>query len=484
MAHKLRNPSLLKDKAWINGAWIAGAQSFPVTNPADGSVVGNVPNLGVAETKQAIEAAEKALPAWSAKSARDRAAILRKWHDLMIENVDDLATIMTLEQGKPLAEAAGEIRYAAAFLEWFAEEGKRAYGDIIPSPIAKSRILVLKQPVGVCASITPWNFPSAMITRKVGPALAAGCTIVCKPAGETPLSALALAALAEEAGVPPGVVNIITSKDSRAVGKELCENKTVRKLSFTGSTEVGKTLMRQCADNVKKLSLELGGNAPFIVFEDADVDAAVAGAIICKYRNAGQTCVCANRIYVQESIYDEFAAKYVTAVKALRVGNGLEDGITIGPLINEAALEKVKEHITDAVKNGATVAVGGKPHKLGGSFFEPTVLTGVTKAAKISCEETFGPVAPLFSFKDEKEVIAQANDTEYGLASYFYAKDMARVWRVAEALEYGMVAVNTGILSTEVAPFGGIKESGTGREGSKYGLDEYVEMKYVLLAGL
>jgi succinate-semialdehyde dehydrogenase/glutarate-semialdehyde dehydrogenase len=481
---KLKNKNLLKDKAYVGGQWVGGKASFTVTNPADGSVVGAVPDLGVAEVKKAIDAAQAAFPAWAAKSAKDRAVVLRKWYELMMANVDDLATIMTTEQGKPLAEAAGEIKYAASFLEWFGEEGKRAYGDIIPSPISGSRIAVIKQPVGVCATITPWNFPSAMITRKVGPAMAAGCTMIARPASETPLSALALAVLAEEAGVPPGVVNIVTGKDSKGIGREFCENPVIRKLSFTGSTGVGKILMRQCADTVKKLSLELGGNAPFIVFEDADIDAAVEGAIICKYRNAGQTCVCANRIYVHEKIYDEFAQKFAAKVKAMKVGNGLEAGVSIGPLINEAALEKVEEHIADAVQNGAKIAAGGKPHTLGGAFFEPTVLTGVTKKMKISCEETFGPVAPLFKFSSEAEVIALANNTEYGLASYFYARDLGRVWRVAEALEYGMVAVNTGILSTEVAPFGGIKESGTGREGSKYGLDEYMEMKYILMAGI
>jgi succinate-semialdehyde dehydrogenase / glutarate-semialdehyde dehydrogenase len=486
MIFSLKNPKLLTDKAYVNGKWVGAdsGKTFPVTNPVDNSLVGNVPDMGVAEVKKAIDAAQAALPAWAAKSAKERAAILRKWFDLVMANVEDLATIMTLEQGKPVAEAQAEVKSTASFLEWFGEEGKRAYGDVIPSTFPNSRIIVIKQPVGVCASITPWNFPSSMIARKVGPALAAGCPIICKPAGETPLSALALAVLAEEAGVPAGVFNVVTGKDSKSIGKELCENPLVKKLSFTGSTEVGKILMAQCASNVKKISLELGGNAPFIVFEDADLDAAVDGAVICKFRNAGQTCVCANRIYVHEKIYDQFAEKYAAKVKALKVGNGLATGINIGPLINAKALEKVQEHIKNAVDHGAKIVVGGKPHALGGSFFEPTVLTGVKPDMLISCEETFGPVAPLFKFKDEKEVIALANDTQYGLASYFYAKDIARVWRVAEALEYGMVAINAGILSTEVAPFGGIKESGIGREGSKYGLDEYLEIKYVLMAGL
>lgn len=481
---KLKRNDLLKDKCYIDGKWAGGASSFAVTNPANGKPVGSVPDMSVADAKKAIEAAEKALPAWAAKSAKERAKILRKWADLIVENADDLGAIMTAEQGKPLSESKGESLYSASFFEWFAEEGKRAYGDVIPSPIANSRMVVIKQPVGVCAAITPWNFPSAMIARKVAPALAAGCTIVCRPASETPLSALALGVLAEEAGVPPGVVNIVTGKDSRGIGKEFCENPVVKKLSFTGSTGVGKILMKQCADGLKKLSLELGGNAPFIVFEDADVDAAVEGAIICKFRNAGQTCVCANRIYVHEKIYGEFAKKFAAKAAALKVGDGFGEGVNVGPLINKAAIEKVQEHIKNAVDGGAKTLTGGRPHALGGTFFEPTVLADVKHDAQISCEETFGPVAPLFKFKDEKEAVRLANDTEFGLASYFYSRDLARTWRVAEALEYGMVAINAGILSTEVAPFGGIKESGFGREGSKYGLDEYLAIKYMLVSGL
>lgn len=481
---KLKNSKLLKSHAYINGQWIDGDKVFDVTNPANGKVLISVPDLGVAETKQAIESAEKAMPDWAAKTAKERAVILRRWADLMTLHADDLAAIMTAEQGKPLTESRGEIIYGASFLEWFAEEGKRAYGDVIPSFNNNSRIVVIKQPVGVCAAITPWNFPSAMIARKVGPALAAGCTIVSKPAGETPLSALALAVLAEEAGVPPGVFNIVTTTNSKEVGKELCENPVVKKLSFTGSTKVGKILMSQCAGTMKKVSLELGGNAPFIVFEDADLDAAVDGAIICKFRNAGQTCVCANRIYVHEDIYDEFTKRFTDKARALNVGDGAEEGVNIGPLINEAAIEKVQDHIKDAVGNGAKIEVGGAPHQLGGTFFLPTVLSNVDPKSKISCEETFGPVAPLFKFSSEEEAIKLANDTEFGLASYFYTRDMARSWRVSEALEYGMVAVNTGILSTEVAPFGGIKESGMGREGSKYGLDEYLEIKYMLMSGI
>ena len=482
----LKRPHLLTDKAFINGRWVEADsdKSFLVMNPSDGTVIGDVPDMGVDETRRAIEAASAALPAWAAKTAKERSVILRKWADLMVAHADDLALIMTMEQGKPLAEARGEIIYAASFFEWFAEEGKRAYGDVIPSPIKNSRIITLKQPVGVCAAITPWNFPAAMIARKIGPALAAGCTMVAKPAAETPLSALALAVLAEEAGVPAGVFNIITTSTSKIVGKELCENPLVRKLSFTGSTEVGKILMAQCASTMKKLSLELGGNAPFIVFDDADIDAAVDGAIASKYRNAGQTCVCANRIYVQAGVYDEFAKKFTAKVKAMKVGDGQEQGVTIGPLINNDAIKKVQDHIKDAVDKGAKIETGGKLHELGGTFFEPTVLTGMKPEMKISCEETFGPVAPLFKFKDEAEAIRLANDTRFGLAAYFYARDIARVWRVSEALEYGMVGVNSGILSTEVAPFGGIKESGTGREGSKYGLDEYLELKYLLISAI
>ena len=481
---KLKNPALLKNSPFINGKWVKGSDSFNVDNPATGRTLAKVADLGVAEAREAIDAAHAAQPAWAAKTAKERAKILRKWADLMAENADDLAAIMTAEQGKPLAESRGEILYAASFIEWFAEEGKRAYGDTIPSPITNSRITVVKQPVGVCAIITPWNFPSAMITRKAGPALAAGCTVISKPASETPLSALALAVLAEEAGIPAGVLNIVTSTDAKAIGLEMCENELVRKLSFTGSTEVGRILMKQCSGTIKKISLELGGNAPFIVFDDADLDAAADGAIASKYRNAGQTCVCANRIYVQEKIYDVFAKKLAKKVKALKVGDGSEQDVQIGPLINGDAVIKVKDHIKDAMENGAKIIVGGHPHTLGGTFFEPTVMTGATQKMKVAKEETFGPVAPLFKFSDEKDAIAMANDTIFGLAAYFYARDIGRVTRVSEALEYGMVAVNTGILSTEVAPFGGIKQSGIGREGSKYGLDEYLEIKYILLSGI
>lgn len=481
-----KNEDLLKNRGYIDGKWVGAnnGATYEVKNPADGTLVGNIPIMGKEETQAAIDAAEKAFPAWAKKTAKERAVILRKWADLMVEHADGLAALMTLEQGKPLSESRGEILYAASFFEWFAEEGKRAYGDLIPSHTADSRILVQKQPIGVCAAITPWNFPSAMITRKVGPALAAGCSIVCKPASQTPFSALALAVLAEEAGVPAGVFNVVVGNEAIPISGTLCESDVVRKVSFTGSTQVGKILMRQCSKTLKKLSLELGGNAPFIVFDDADLDAAVDAAIICKYRNAGQTCVCANRIYVQDGIYDAFAEKFIEKVKAMNVGPGLVPGTDIGPMINQEGMDKAKEHIEDAKSKGAKVAVGGQPHALGNLFFQPTVLTGTTKEMKIASEETFGPVAPLFRFKDEDEVIDLANNTEYGLAAYFFAKDMARIWHVAEALEYGMVAVNTGILSTEVAPFGGIKHSGIGREGSKYGLDEYLEMKYILMGGL
>ncbi len=480
---KLVNQALLVDKAYINGEFVAAKKSIGVFNPADGAKVGEVPDMGVKEAKEAINAAHEAFPAWAVKSAQERAKVLRKWFELIIENQDDLAALMTTEQGKPLAEAKGEIAYGASFIEWFAEEAKRAYGDTIPSPFPGARIVTIKQPVGVCALITPWNFPNAMIARKVGPALAAGCTVVCKPASETPLSALALAVLAHEAGIPPGVLNIITTSNSKDVGKELCENPLVRKLSFTGSTAVGKALMGLSAGTIKKISLELGGNAPFIVFDDADIDAAVEGAIACKFRNAGQTCVCANRFYIQDSVYDEFADKFTAKVREMKVGEGTQEGVVIGPLINEKGLEKVKEHVEDATKKGAKALTGGKAHELGGLFYQPTVLADVSKDMKFCCEETFGPVAPLFRFKNEEEVIGLANDTNYGLASYFYARDLGRVWRVAEALEYGMVAVNAGILSTAVAPFGGIKESGIGREGSHLGLDEFMEVKYVLMGG-
>jgi succinate-semialdehyde dehydrogenase/glutarate-semialdehyde dehydrogenase len=446
-------------------------------------MVGSVPDMGVAETKRAIAAAQAALPGWRALPAKERSAILRRWFELMVANADDLALLLTTEQGKPLAEAKGEIAYGASFVEWFAEEAKRVYGDVIPSPTNDKRLIVIKQPIGVVGAITPWNFPNAMITRKVSPGLAAGCTIVLKPAEQTPFSALALAELAARAGFPKGVLNIITG-DAPAIGKELCTNPVVRKITFTGSTEVGRILMRQSADQVKKLGLELGGNAPFIVFDDADLDAAAAGAIVSKYRNNGQTCVCANRIYVQDKVYDAFAEKLAEKVRALKVGKGTEPGAVLGPLIDDAAVAKVEEHVADAKAKGAKVMLGGKRHALGGRFFEPTILTGVTKAMKLANEETFGPVAPLFRFKDEADVIAQANDTEFGLASYFYARDIARVWRVAEALETGIVGVNTGLISTEVAPFGGMKQSGLGREGSKYGIDDFLEIKYVSMGGI
>jgi succinate-semialdehyde dehydrogenase/glutarate-semialdehyde dehydrogenase len=479
----LKDPKLFREQCYIDGEWVGGKKIIPVNNPATGAVLGSVPDLGTDETRRAIDAASRAWPSWRAKTAKERAAILRKWFDLMMAAQEDLAQILTAEQGKPLAEARGEIAYGASFIEWFAEEAKRAYGDVIPQHQADKRILVIKQPIGVAALITPWNFPNAMITRKAGPALAAGCTVVIKPASQTPYSALAMAELAERAGVPKGVLNIITG-NARTIGAELCANPTVRKLSFTGSTEVGRVLMKQSADTIKKLSLELGGNAPFIVFDDADLDAAVEGAIASKYRNAGQTCVCANRIYVQDSVYDAFAAKLTEKVKAFKVGAGTEPGVIIGPLIDANGLKKVEEHVADATAKGARVVLGGKPHSLGGLFFEPTILTGVTQAMRIAREETFGPVAPLFRFKKDDDAIAMANDTEFGLAGYFYARDIGRVFRAAEAMETGMVCVNSGILSTEVAPFGGIKQSGLGREGSKYGLEEFLEVKYILLGGL
>ncbi len=476
----LKDPALFRSQAYVNGAWVDAdnGQVIEVTNPADGTGLGTVPKLGAAEVRRAVEAAEKAYPAWRATVAKERARILRKWFELMLENQRDLAVLMTLEQGKALNESMGEIAYAASFLEWFAEEGKRVYGDTIPQHVRNRRIVVTKEPIGVCAAITPWNFPSAMITRKCGPALAAGCTIIVKPASETPYSALALAELAERAGVPKGVFNVVTGQAS-VVGAELTSNPTVRKLSFTGSTEIGSLLMAQCAPTVKKLSLELGGNAPFIVFDDADLDAAVEGAMASKYRNSGQTCVCANRMLVQDGIYDEFAARFAAAVKKeLKVGNGLEEGVSQGPLINMAAVEKVEQHIQDAVSKGAKVAIGGARHDLGGTYFQPTILTGVTPDMVVANDETFGPLAPLFRFKAEQDAIRMANDTEFGLAAYYYTRDLGRAWRVGEALEYGMVALNTGILSTEVAPFGGMKSSGIGREGSKYGIDEYLEIKY------
>ena len=479
----LKDPSLFRQQAYIDGQWqgAASGETFEVRNPATGGLVGTVPAMGAAETRQAIDAANAAWPAWRKKTAKERAAILRKWHDLMMEHADDLALILTTEQGKSLAEAKGEIGYAASFLEWFAEEGKRVYGDTIPTPASDKRIVVTKEPVGVCSAITPWNFPSAMITRKVGPALAAGCPIVVKPAEATPFSALAMAVLAERAGVPAGVFSVVTG-NPKAIGGELTSNPVVRKLSFTGSTAVGRLLMAQCAPTVKKVSLELGGNAPFIVFDDADLDAAVQGAIASKYRNSGQTCVCTNRFYVHERVYDAFAQKLAAAVGQLKVGRGTEPGVTQGPLINEAAVLKVEAHIEDALAKGAHVAAGGKRHALGHGFFEPTVLTGVTPAMKVAKEETFGPVAPLFKFSSDEDVIRMANDTEFGLAAYFYSRDIGRVWRVAEALEYGMVGVNTGLISNEVAPFGGVKQSGLGREGSHYGIDDYVVIKYLCLA--
>ncbi|WP_262499018.1 NADP-dependent succinate-semialdehyde dehydrogenase [Pseudomonas sp. WS 5011] len=480
---QLNNPSLLRQQAYVNGQWCEadnGART-EIRNPATDEVIGSVPNMGGAETRRAIDAAQVAQPAWRALTAKERANRLRQWFNLIMANQEDLARIMTAEQGKPLVEARGEIAYAASFIEWFAEEAKRAYGDVIPAHAGDKRILVQKEPVGVTAAITPWNFPSAMITRKAGPALAVGCAMVLKPAPQTPFSALALAALAEQAGIPAGLLSVIPADvdASRDVGAELCDNPIVRKLSFTGSTGVGIKLMQQCAPTLKKLSLELGGNAPFIVFDDADLDAAVEGAIISKYRNAGQTCVCANRLYIQDGVYDAFAAKLQAAVAKLKVGNGMDEGITTGPLINADAVIKVQRHLHDALEKGATLLAGG--NSLGGNFFEPTIVSGVTAEMAVAREETFGPLAPLFRFSDEAEVIRQANDTEFGLAAYFYARDLGRVFRVAEALEYGMVGINTGVISTEVAPFGGMKSSGLGREGSKYGLDEYLEIKYLCL---
>jgi succinate-semialdehyde dehydrogenase/glutarate-semialdehyde dehydrogenase len=485
---QLKDMTLLKCQGFIDGQWVAADSGavFAVTDPASGSKIVEVADMGVAETRRAIDAAARALPAWRAKTAKERGAVLRRWFELILAHTEDLALLMTTEQGKPLGEARGEVVYGASFLEWFAEEGKRAYGDVIPTVAPDRRLLVIKQPIGVCAAITPWNFPIAMITRKVGPALAAGCTLVAKPAEATPLSALALAELAHRAGVPPGVFNVVTADAGHApeIGLELCTHPTVRKVSFTGSTEVGRILLRQSADTVKKLSLELGGNAPFIVFDDADIDAAVEGALASKYRNAGQTCVCANRFYVQAGVYDAFAAKLAAKVAQFKVGAGTEPGVSIGPLIEASAIDKVEAHIADACALGAKVLLGGKRHALGGLFFEPTVLTGVTSDMKVAREETFGPVAPLFRFETEAEAIAMANDTEFGLAAYFYSRDIGRVFRVAEALESGMVCVNSGLLSNEVAPFGGVKQSGLGREGSKYGIDEYMEIKYLCLAGL
>ena len=480
---KLKDPKLLRNQCYIDGQWVdaEGGKTLAVTNPATGELLGTVPNMGAAETRRAVEAANAAWPAWRSKTAKERSTILRKWAELMVANQEDLAIIMTAEQGKPLVESRGEIVYAASFIEWFAEEARRVYGDTIPGHQADKRIVVIKQPVGVCAAITPWNFPAAMITRKVGPALAVGCTMVSKPASATPFSALALAELGERAGVPKGVFSVVTGA-SGPIGGELTGNPLVRKVTFTGSTEIGKKLIAQAAATVKKVSMELGGNAPFIVFDDADLDAAADGAIASKYRNAGQTCVCANRILVHEKVYDAFAAKLAERVAKFKVGNGLEPGVTIGPLIDDAAVKKVEEHVADAVAKGAKVIVGGKPHALGGHFYEPTILADVTPAMKVTKEETFGPIAPLFRFKTEEEAIRMANDTEFGLASYFYARDQSRVWRVSEGLEYGIVGVNTGLISTAEAPFGGMKESGLGREGSKYGIDEYLEIKYLCVA--
>lgn len=481
----LQDGRLFRQACYVNGRWLesGSGDTIAVDNPATGEVIGTVPRLGVTATRRAIDAAHQALPAWRRKTAKERALVLRRWFDLMMANQEDLAHLMTAEQGKPLAESRGEVAYAASFLEWFAEEAKRVYGETIPAHQHDKRIIVMKDPVGVVACITPWNFPLAMITRKAGPALAAGCTVVLKPASQTPFSALALAELAERAGMPQGVLNVVTGSAAE-IGEELTGNPIVRKLSFTGSTEIGKVLMAQCASTVKKLSLELGGNAPFIVFDDADLDAAVEGALASKYRNSGQTCVCTNRFLVQDRVYDPFATKLVAAVKSLRPAPGLEEGATQGPLIDDRAVEKVEDHIRDATTKGARVVVGGHRHALGGRFFEPTVLTGVTPAMAVAREETFGPIAPLFKFATESEAIALANDTEFGLAAYFYGRDIGRIWRVAEALEYGIVGVNTGLISTEVAPFGGMKESGLGREGSKYGIEEFLEIKYLCLGGI
>jgi succinate-semialdehyde dehydrogenase / glutarate-semialdehyde dehydrogenase len=482
---RLKDPELFREQAYLSGSWgdADSGATTDVNNPATGEVLGTVPTMGADETRRAIADAKKAWTDWRRRTAKERSVILRKWHDLMLANVDDLGMLMTAEQGKPLGESKGEIAYAAGFIEWFAEEGKRVYGDTIPSPWTDRRVVVIKEPIGVCAAVTPWNFPAAMITRKAGPALAAGCPMIVKPAQATPFSALALAVLAERAGVPPGVFSVLTG-NSRAIGGEMTSNPDVRKVTFTGSTEVGRTLMRQSAETIKKLSLELGGNAPFIVFNDADLDAAVAGAIASKYRNTGQTCVCVNRMYVQSRVYDRFAEKLVKAVEGLKVGNGFDPEVTQGPLIDYAAVEKVEEHIQDAVSRGARVLTGGQRHTLGGTYFQPTVLANVPANATVAREETFGPLAPLFRFETDEEALRLANDTEFGLASYFYSRDIGRVWRVAEGLESGMVGINTGVISTEVAPFGGVKQSGLGREGSKYGIEEFLEIKYLCFGGI
>jgi succinate-semialdehyde dehydrogenase/glutarate-semialdehyde dehydrogenase len=482
---QLKDMNLFRQQCYIDGAWVDAddKSTLAVYNPADGQQIGTVPKMGVAETRRAIEAANAAWPAWRAKTAKERSAILRKWFDLMMANQEDLAVLMTVEQGKPLAESRGEIAYGASFIEWFAEEAKRVYGDTIPAQATDRRIVVIKQPIGVCAAVTPWNFPNAMITRKAGPALAAGCTMVIKPASMTPYSALALCELAERAGIPKGVISVVTGS-AAPIGKELTTNPLVRKFTFTGSTEVGKELMAQCASTVKKVSLELGGNAPFIVFDDADLDSAVEGALASKFRNTGQTCVCANRIFVQDGVYDAFSRKLADKVGKMKVGYGLEDGVVQGPLIEMKAVEKVEEHIADALAKGAHVLVGGKRHDKGGQFFQPTVLIDVTPAMKVTHEETFGPVAPLYRFKTEEELLKLANDTEYGLAAYFYTRDIGRVWRIAEGIESGIIGINVGIISTEVAPFGGMKESGIGREGSKYGMEEFLEVKYLCMGDI
>ena len=482
----LKNLNLLKTHGYINGQWVGDnvKSRFDVTNAYTNEVISTLPDMGKKETDEAILAANAAWPEWRSRTAKERAAILKKWFDLIMSNQEDLAMLMTAEQGKPLAEARGEVGYGASFIEWFAEEGKRTYGDVIPTPANDRRILVIKQPIGVVASITPWNFPIAMITRKCAPALAAGCPVVIKPAAETPLSALAIAELADQAGIPKGIINVIVGTNSSEIGLALTDSKIVRKLSFTGSTAVGKILTRNCADSMKKVSMELGGNAPFIVFDDADLDAAVAGAMISKFRNTGQTCVCTNRFLVQEGIYEEFVKRLADAVKTLNVGNGMDEGVNQGPLISLKALDKVKDHLSDAVDRGAVIVAGGKPHQNGGTMFEPTVVSNVDSSMKIASEETFGPLAPIFKFSTEQEAIDMANDTEFGLASYFFTNDINRIWRVSEALEYGMVGVNEGVISNEVAPFGGIKESGLGREGSHYGIDDFLELKYICMGGL